>query len=152
VGQCYRCDSVLEPKVSNQWFVKMKPLAEQAKQAVVDGRISIIPESEKNDYFHWMNTIRDWCISRQLWWGHRIPVYYCDSCGFVDASVESPTACKECRSAPLRQDEDVLDTWFSSQLWPFSTLGWPDEDADLNFWFPNSWLMSGRDILFFWDA
>lgn len=152
VGECYRCKSVLEPKVSDQWFVKMRPLAEKATQVVLDGKIDIIPESEKRDYFHWMDTIQDWCISRQLWWGHRIPVYYCDSCGHVTASVTAPQACEKCGEKKLRQDEDVLDTWFSSQLWPFSTLGWPDKTEELDFWFPNSWLMSGRDILFFWDA
>lgn len=152
VGECYRCKSVLEPKVSEQWFVKMRPLAEKAKQVVVDGTLTIVPESEKHDYFHWMDTIQDWCISRQLWWGHRIPVYYCDSCNHVMASIEPPAACEACKGATLRQDEDVLDTWFSSQLWPFSTLGWPDKTEELDFWYPNSWLMSGRDILFFWDA
>ncbi len=152
VGECYRCKSVLEPKVSDQWFVKMRPLAEKAKQVVVDGRLKIVPESEKHDYFHWMDTIQDWCISRQLWWGHRIPVYYCDSCDHVTAKVEAPSKCDKCGSAKLRQDEDVLDTWFSSQLWPFSTLGWPEKTPELEFWYPNNWLMSGRDILFFWDA
>lgn len=152
VGECYRCKSVLEPKVSEQWFVKMRPLAEKAKQAVIDGRIQIIPESEKRDYFHWMDTIQDWCISRQLWWGHRIPVYYCDSCNHTTAAIEAPSKCEKCSSTALRQDEDVLDTWFSAQLWPFSTLGWPEKTPELEFWFPNSWLMSGRDILFFWDA
>ncbi len=152
VGECYRCKSVLEPKVSDQWFVKMRPLAEKAKQVVVDGQLKIVPESEKHDYFHWMDTIQDWCISRQLWWGHRIPVYYCDSCSHVTAKVEAPSQCEKCGSSKLRQDEDVLDTWFSSQLWPFSTLGWPDKTEELNFWYPNNWLMSGRDILFFWDA
>jgi valyl-tRNA synthetase len=152
VGECYRCKSVLEPKVSEQWFVKMRPLAEKAKQAVIDGRLQIIPESEKHDYFHWMDTIQDWCISRQLWWGHRIPIFYCDSCSHVMASIEAPTSCAQCKSTKLRQDEDVLDTWFSSQLWPFSTLGWPDKTEELKFWYPNNWLMSGRDILFFWDA
>jgi valyl-tRNA synthetase len=152
VGECYRCKSILEPKVSEQWFVKMRPVAEKAKQAVVDGRIQIVPESEKRDYFHWMDTIQDWCISRQLWWGHRIPVYYCDSCNHTMAAIETPTKCEKCSKSSLRQDEDVLDTWFSAQLWPFSTLGWPDKTDDLDFWFPNNWLISGRDILFFWDA
>ncbi|MFM9121656.1 MAG: aconitase family protein, partial [Actinomycetota bacterium] len=152
VGECYRCKSILEPKVSDQWFVKMRPLAEKAKQVVTDGRLTIVPESEKHDYFHWMDTIQDWCISRQLWWGHRIPVYYCDSCNHVTAKVTAPSSCEKCSSTKIRQDEDVLDTWFSSQLWPFSTLGWPDKTEELDFWFPNNWLMSGRDILFFWDA
>jgi valyl-tRNA synthetase len=152
VGECYRCKSILEPKVSEQWFVKMRPLAEKAKQAVLDGRIQIVPESEKRDYFHWMDSIQDWCISRQLWWGHRIPVYYCDSCNHTTAAIEAPNKCEKCNSTSLRQDEDVLDTWFSAQLWPFSTLGWPEKTPELEFWFPNSWLMSGRDILFFWDS
>ena len=152
VGSCYRCETVVEPFVSDQWFVRMKPLAEKAKQAVLDGRITIVPESERHDYFHWMDTIQDWCISRQLWWGHRIPVYYCDDCGEVMARAEAPKACGKCSSTKIRQDEDVLDTWFSSQLWPFSTLGWPEATEDFKYWYPNSWLMSGRDILFFWDA
>ncbi len=151
VGHCYRCSTVIEPLVSEQWFVRMKPLAEKAAQAVKDGRITIVPDSEKHDYFHWMENIQDWCISRQLWWGHRIPVYYCDDCGEIMVRMEAPSSCR-CGSSRIRQDEDVLDTWFSSQLWPFSTLGWPEETEALKFWYPNSWLMSGRDILFFWDA
>lgn len=152
VGECYRCKSVLEPKVSDQWFVKMRPLAEKAKQVVNDGRLTIVPESEKHDYFHWMDSIQDWCISRQLWWGHRIPVYYCQSCPHIMAAVEAPKRCEKCGGASFKQDDDVLDTWFSAQLWPFSTLGWPEKTDELDFWFPNTWLMSGRDILFFWDA
>ncbi len=152
VGECYRCRSVLEPMVSDQWFVKMRPLAEKAKQVVVEGRLAIVPDSEKHDYFHWMDTIEDWCISRQLWWGHRIPVFYCNDCNHIMSQVEPPESCSSCSSKNLRQDEDVLDTWFSSQLWPFSTLGWPDKTPELSYWYPNSWLMSGRDILFFWDA
>ncbi|MBN8548092.1 MAG: valine--tRNA ligase [Deltaproteobacteria bacterium] len=152
VTECYRCNSVLEPKISDQWFVKMKPLAEKAKRVVTDGELSIFPESEKHDYFHWMDSIQDWCISRQLWWGHRIPVYYCGSCQHVMASVETPQKCEKCAGTSLRQDDDVLDTWFSSQLWPYATLGWPNKTKDLEYWFPNNWLMSGRDILFFWDA
>ncbi len=152
VGQCYRCNSVIEPYISDQWFVKMRPLAEKAKQAVLDGRVKIIPESEKHDYFHWMDTIQDWCISRQLWWGHRIPIYYCGDCGSVMAKMEAPAKCDKCSSASITQDEDVLDTWFSSQLWPFSTLGWPNKTAEFDYWYPNTWLMSGRDILPFWDC
>lgn len=152
VGECYRCKSVVEPFVSDQWFVKMRPLAEKAKQAVLDGKLDIVPESEKHDYFHWMDSIQDWCISRQLWWGHRIPIYYCDDCNAVTASIDTPKGCSKCNSTKIHQDEDVLDTWFSSQLWPFSTLGWPEKTEELSFWYPNTWLMSGRDILFFWDA
>ncbi len=152
VGECYRCKSVVEPKLSDQWFVKMAPLAEKAKQAVLEGRTAIIPDSEKHDYFHWMDSIRDWCISRQLWWGHRIPVFYCGGCKHVMAKVSAPASCDSCGSEAITQDEDVLDTWFSSQLWPFSTLGWPHKTEELKFWYPNTWLMSGRDILFFWDT
>jgi len=152
IGKCYRCESVVEPYLSDQWFLKMRPLAEKAKEVVVDGRVKIVPESEKNDYYHWMDTIDDWCISRQLWWGHRIPAYYCTACGEVTAARETPEKCPKCSKTELRQDEDVLDTWFSSQLWPYSTLGWPEQTADLEYWYPNNWLLSGRDILFFWDA
>lgn len=152
VGTCYRCNSVVEPLISDQWFVKMKPLAEKAKAVVENGSLEIIPESEKNDYFSWMNSIQDWCISRQLWWGHRIPVFYCDECGHENCDFEDPSVCEKCGSDSLKQEEDVLDTWFSSQLWPFSTLGYPDKTEELDFWYPNTWLMSGRDILFFWDA
>lgn len=152
VGQCYRCSSVVEPTVSEQWFVKMKPLAEKAKQVVLDGKLKIVPDSEKHDYYSWMDNIQDWCISRQLWWGHRIPVYYCDDCKLVMAKAVAPSQCDRCSSKNITQDPDVLDTWFSSQLWPFSTLGWPDKTEELSFWYPNSWLMSGRDILPFWDA
>lgn len=152
VGTCYRCNSILEPTISDQWFVKMKPLAENAKKVVEEGKLKIVPDSEKHDYFHWMNNIEDWCISRQLWWGHRIPIYYCDGCGHAMAGLEPPEKCGECAQSKFTQDEDVLDTWFSSQLWPYSTLGWPEKTAELNYWYPNTWLMSGRDIMFFWDA
>jgi len=152
VGECYRCHSVIEPMISDQWFVKMKPLAEKAREAVVSGKIKVIPDSEKHDFFHWIDSIQDWCISRQLWWGHRIPVYYCDDCEHVMASMETPEKCDKCSSLKLTQDEDVLDTWFSSALWPFSTLGWPEKTKELEYWYPNNWLMSGRDIIFFWDA
>ncbi|MCL4124066.1 UNVERIFIED_CONTAM: hypothetical protein GTU68_052429 [Idotea baltica] len=152
VGKCYRCKSIVEPLISDQWFVKMKPLAEKAKKVVENGTLEIVPESEKNDYFSWLNSIQDWCISRQLWWGHRIPVFYCQDCNHVNCDYEAPTECESCKSTNLEQEEDVLDTWFSSQLWPFSTLGWPEKTEELDYWYPNSWLMSGRDILFFWDA
>lgn len=152
VGNCYRCHSTIEPLVSDQWFMKMKPLAEKARAAVNDQRIEIIPASEKHDFFHWLDTIQDWCISRQLWWGHRIPIYYCDSCQNVMACAEAPSKCNACSSSALRQDEDVLDTWFSSQLWPFSSIGWPAETPELKQWYPNNWLLCGRDIIFFWGA
>jgi valyl-tRNA synthetase len=152
VGQCYRCHTVVVPLISAQWFVNMRPLAETAQRAVEEGRVQILPESEKHDYFNWLNNIQDWCISRQLWWGHRIPIYYCDDCKEVMAKAEAPQRCEKCASSNIRQDEDVLDTWFSAQLWPFSTLGWPDKTPELAYWYPNSWLMSGRDILFFWDT
>lgn len=151
VGVCYRCKSVVEPLISKQWFVKMKDLAERTKQTVVDGRTQVIPESEKHDFYNWMDTMHDWCISRQLWWGHRIPIYYCDSCTEAHAALKAPGTCSKCKHTSFHQDEDVLDTWFSSQLWPFGTLGWPEKTDELEFWFPNTWLMSGRDILMFWD-
>jgi Valyl-tRNA synthetase len=151
VGHCERCDTIVEPLVSTQWFVKMKPLAEPAIAAVKDGRIQIIPRRFERVYMHWMENIRDWCISRQLWWGHRIPVWYCDK-GDMFAAVDEPTTCPKCGSQKLEQDPDVLDTWFSSGLWPFSTLGWPEETPDLKCWYPTSVLETGYDILFFWVA
>ena len=153
VGHCERCDTIIEPRISTQWFVKAKPLAEKAMQAVRDGKMSIIPERFEKTFFHWMENIRDWCISRQLWWGHRIPVWYCDDCHHQWSALEDPAICPECGSGAIRQDEDVLDTWFSSGLWPFSTLGWPDEDApDLRRFFPTDMRETGYDILFFWVA
>jgi valyl-tRNA synthetase len=151
VGHCERCDTIVEPLVSTQWFVKMKPLAEPAIAAVKDGRIQIIPRRFERVYMHWMENIRDWCISRQLWWGHRIPVWYCDN-GDMFAAVDEPTTCPRCGSSKLEQDPDVLDTWFSSGLWPFSTLGWPEDTPDLKYWYPTSVLETGYDILFFWVA
>jgi valyl-tRNA synthetase len=152
VRHCYRCDTVVEPRLSDQWFVKMQPLAEPALQAVRDRRIRILPERWEAVYINWLENIRDWNISRQLWWGHRIPVWYCDACSHVTASREDPPACPECGS-PVRQDEDVLDTWFSSWLWPFSTLGWPDRDAaDLKAFYPTDDLVTAPEILFFWVA
>jgi valyl-tRNA synthetase len=151
VGLCYRCKTVVEPLVSKQWFVRMKPLAEPAITAVRDGRIKIIPRGWTKTYYHWMNGIRDWCISRQLWWGHQIPAWYCDHDGSVHVSRADLTACPSC-GGPVRQDPDVLDTWFSSQLWPFSTLGWPDDTPELRRYYPTSVLVTGFDILFFWVA
>ena len=151
IGHCERCDTIVEPLVSVQWFVKMEPLAKPAIEAVRDGRIQIIPRRFDRVYMHWMENIRDWCISRQLWWGHRIPVWYCDN-GHMFSATEEPSACPECGSAKLEQESDVLDTWFSSGLWPFSTLGWPEETPDLKYWYPTSVLETGYDILFFWVA
>ena len=152
VGHCYRCKTIIEPLSTQQWYVDTKPLAAAAIDAVRSGRIRIIPSSWENTYFSWMENIRDWCISRQLWWGHRIPVWYCDECGEANVSREVPKTCQRCGSARLRQDEDVLDTWFSSALWPFSTLGWPDKTDDLRTFYPTSVLVTGFDILFFWVA
>ncbi|MBR7110877.1 MAG: valine--tRNA ligase, partial [Clostridia bacterium] len=135
-GHCYRCHDLVEPIVSKQWFVKMKPLAEPAIKAVKDKSIKFIPKRFEKTYFNWMENIRDWCISRQLWWGHRIPVYYCDTCGEVIVQVDEPTKCPKCGEVHLRQDEDVLDTWFSSALWPFSTLGYPEITEDLKYFYP----------------
>ncbi|NLN16462.1 MAG: valine--tRNA ligase [Firmicutes bacterium] len=152
VGHCYRCHSMVEPLVSRQWFVKMKPLAGPAIAAVVDGRIRFVPERFTKTYLNWMENIRDWCISRQLWWGHRIPVWYCQSCGETIAAKEDPEECPKCGSRDLVQDPDVLDTWFSSALWPFSTLGWPEETPELARFYPTSVLVTGFDIIFFWVA
>jgi len=152
IPHCYRCDTVVEPYLSEQWFVKMKPLAEPAIQAVREGKIRFHPKQWEETYFHWMENIRDWCISRQIWWGHRIPVWYCDDCGEVFVAREDPDLCPQCQSQKIRQDEDVLDTWFSSWLWPFSTLGWPDDTDDLRAFFPSDTLATGPDIIFFWVA
>ncbi|OGO05003.1 MAG: valine--tRNA ligase [Chloroflexi bacterium RBG_13_56_8] len=152
VGHCQRCHTIVEPRISTQWFVRAKPLAEPALEVVRDGRIRIVPERFTRIYYEWMENIRDWCISRQLWWGHRIPVWYCDACGREICSRTDPVACPDCGSESLRQDEDVLDTWFSSGLWPFSTLGWPEETEDLDYFYPTSVLETAYDILFFWVA
>ena len=160
IGHCYRCKTIVEPYLSEQWFVKIKPLADEAIKAVKDGRVKIIPSGWENSYFDWMENIRDWCISRQIWWGHRIPVWYCrdmrnTECGMRKGTIVSrdePKSCPYCGSENLSQDDDVLDTWFSSALWPFSTLGWPDETEDLKTFYPTSVLITGFDILFFWVA
>jgi valyl-tRNA synthetase len=152
VGHCQRCRTVIEPLVSKQWFVRVEPLAKPAIEAVKDGRITIIPERFARVYLNWMENIRDWCISRQLWWGHRIPVWYCGDCGEVIVGMEDPTACPKCGSGKLAQDPDMLDTWFSSGLWPHSTLGWPDETEDLKYFYPTSVMETGYDIIFFWVA
>ena len=152
VGRCYRCDTVVEPSLSDQWYVKVGPLAERGIKAVEDGEVVFFPETWKKVYLNWMNEIRDWCISRQLWWGHRIPVWYCDECGEIIVEEHDPESCPGCGSGKIRQDEDVLDTWFSSQLWPFTTLGWPEETEDLATYYPTSVLITGFDIIFFWVA
>ena len=151
VGTCYRCNTTVEPLTSHQWFVKMEPLAGPALKVVRDGRVRFEPERFTKIYTNWMENVHDWCISRQLWWGHRIPAFYCDACGHMEVSKEDITVCPKC-GAPLRQEEDVLDTWFSSALWPFSTLGWPDKTADLARYYPTSVLVTGYDIIFFWVA
>ncbi len=149
VGTCYRCGTTVEPMVSKQWFVKMVPLAGPAIEAVRDGRIRFVPERFDKPYYNWMENTRDWCISRQLWWGHRIPAYYCDDCGEISVSATPLTVCPKC-GKPVRQDEDTLDTWFSSALWPFSTLGWPEETEDLKYFYPTNTLVTGYDIITFW--
>ena len=151
IPHCYRCDTVVEPYLSDQWFVKMQPLAEPAIKAVREGRIRFHPEQWEDTYFHWMENIRDWCISRQIWWGHRIPVWTCSN-GHASVHRETPESCPECGDTRLEQDPDVLDTWFSSWLWPFSTLGWPEESEDLKAFFPTDALATGPDIIFFWVA
>ena len=152
VGGCYRCSTTVEPIVSLQWFVSMKELAKPAIEAVENGDTQFVPEKYSKIYFNWMYNIRDWCISRQLWWGHRIPAYYCEACGEMVVAAEMPDKCPNCGGVHFRQDEDVLDTWFSSGLWPFSTLGWPDKTEDLEFFYPTSVLVTGYDIIFFWVA
>ena len=152
VGTCYRCGTVVEPRISKQWFVKMKPLADPAIDIVRSGKIQFVPSRYDKTYYHWMENIRDWCISRQLWWGHRIPAWYCDDCGEITVSRGTPCKCGHCGSEHIHQDEDTLDTWFSSALWPFSTLGWPDETPELKHYFPTNTLVTGYDIIFFWVA
>ena len=153
VGTCYRCHNDVEPLISAQWFVKMAPLAKEAIRVVQDGTVKFVPERFTKTYINWMENVHDWCISRQLWWGHQIPAWTCDDCGHINVSRQDPTQCEKCGSTHLTREEDVLDTWFSSALWPFSTLGWPDKDAkDLQYWYPTSVLVTGYDIIFFWVA
>ena len=153
VGTCYRCHNDVEPLISAQWFVKMKPLAEEAIRVVKDGTIKFVPERFSKTYLNWMENVHDWCISRQLWWGHQIPAWYCDECGHINVSRDDPTKCEKCGCTKLTRDEDVLDTWFSSGLWPFSTLGWPDLNSeDLKYWYPTTDMVTGYDIIFFWVA
>ena len=152
VGTCQRCHTVVEPRVSTQWFVKMEPLAKPAIDVVKDGTIRFIPERLEKTYYNWMENIKDWCISRQLWWGHRIPAWYCEDCGETIVAEQDPDTCPKCGGKHLHQDEDTLDTWFSSALWPFSTLGWPDETEELKYFYPTDTLVTGYDIIFFWVA
>ena len=153
VGTCYRCHNDVEPLISAQWFVKMAPLAKEAIRVVEGGTIKFVPERFSKTYINWMENVHDWCISRQLWWGHQIPAWYCDDCNHINVSRSDPTKCEKCGSTHLTREEDVLDTWFSSALWPFSTMGWPDLDsADLNYWYPTSVMVTGYDIIFFWVA
>lgn len=152
VGHCYRCKTVVEPMISKQWFVSMKELAEPAIEAVRSGKTCFVPDRFSRTYFNWMENIRDWCISRQLWWGHRIPAYYCEQCGHTHVASKKPEVCCKCGCTELKQDEDVLDTWFSSALWPFSTLGWPEKTKELEYFYPTNVLVTGYDIIFFWVA
>ena len=152
VGRCYRCETIVEPSLSDQWYVKVGPLAKRAIEAVEQGDVVFFPETWKKVYLNWMHEIRDWCISRQLWWGHRVPVWYCDDCNEIIVEEHDPEFCPRCGSRKLRQDEDVLDTWFSSQLWPFTTLGWPEKTSDLKAFYPTSVLVTAFDIIFFWVA
>ena len=152
VGTCYRCHNDVEPLISAQWFVKMAPLAKEALRVVNDGTIRFVPERFAKTYTNWMENVHDWCISRQLWWGHQIPAWYCDDCGHINVGREDPTKCEKCGCTRLTREEDVLDTWFSSALWPFSTLGWPDKTPALDYWYPTSVMVTGYDIIFFWVA
>ena len=152
VGCCYRCGTVVEPLTSPQWFVKMAPLAKEAIEVVKDGRIKFVPERFTKTYLNWMENVHDWCISRQLWWGHQIPAWYCADCGHISVSRQDPDSCEHCGSRNISRDEDVLDTWFSSALWPFSTMGWPENTEELNYWYPTSVMVTGYDIIFFWVA
>src|SRR5260370_4140909 len=152
IGLCERSKTIVEPRVSTQWFCRMKPLAEPAIAAVERGEIQIVPDNRRDEYFHWLRNISDWTVSRQLWWGHRIPAWHCGNCREIIVAREAPEKCSKCASTHLEQDSDVLDTWFSSALWPFSTLGWPENTADFKKYYPTSLLITGYDILFFWVA
>ncbi len=152
VGGCYRCDTLIEPYLSEQWFVKMKPLMEEPLRAVREGRVKFVPKNWENTYFSWVENVRDWPVSRQIWWGHRIPVWYCDDCGEMTVPREDPDQCAHCGSTKIHQDEDVLDTWFSSALWPFSTMGWPDQTPELEKFYPTTVLVTAHDIIYFWVA
>ena len=152
VGTCYRCHNDVEPIISAQWFVKMKPLAEAAIKVVEDGETRFVPDRFAKTYLNWMENVHDWCISRQLWWGHQIPVWYCDDCGHMTVTRDDPDCCEKCGSRKIHRDPDVLDTWFSSALWPFSTLGWPEKTEDLDYFYPTDVLVTGYDIIFFWVA
>ncbi|EQD32842.1 valyl-tRNA synthetase, partial [mine drainage metagenome] len=151
-GVCYRCQTEVEPRLSLQWFVKMAPLAARARLAVSEGEIRFFPSSWQKTYYEWIDNIRDWCVSRQIWWGHRIPAWSCNDCGHLAVLREDPAVCPACQSSAIVRDPDVLDTWFSSALWPFATLGWPEETPDLARFYPTSLLVTGFDILFFWVA
>ncbi len=151
IPRSQRGGEIVEPMISTQWFVKIEPLAKAALESVKDGRIKIVPERFEKVYYNWLENIKDWCISRQLWWGHRIPVWYCEN-NHMTVTRKDPTECATCHSKNIHQDDDVLDTWFSSGLWPFSTLGWPDETPDYKYFYPTSYMETGYDILFFWVA
>jgi valyl-tRNA synthetase len=152
VGHCYRCQTVIEPHLSWQWFVRVKPLAQEAIRVVEEGEIEFIPPNWAKTYFEWMYNIHDWCISRQLWWGHRIPAWHCKDCSQIIVAMETPQKCEKCGGSKLIQDEDILDTWFSSALWPFVTMGWPEESEDLQAFYPTDLMSTGFDIIFFWVA
>src|SRR5699024_2844652 len=152
VGHCERCGTTIEPIISKQWFVKMEPLAKPALEAYNNGELNFIPKRFGKIYSHWLENIRDWCISRQLWWGHRLPAYYCEDCNEVIVSKEEPKKCTKCNSSNIYQDTDTLDTWFSSALWPFSTLGWPEETEGYEYFYPTNALVTGYEIIFFWVA
>lgn len=151
-GKCYRCHHTVEPRISMQWFMKMEELAKPAIEAVKLGKVKFVPNRFDKTYFHWMENIKDWCISRQIWWGHRIPAYYCEQCGEIIVNADKPEKCSKCGSTKIHQDSDTLETWFSSALWPFSTMGWPDQTEDFKYFYPTNTLVTAYDIIFFWVA